>query len=338
MAQEQAHIPAEPVCRRMGIPARSTWWCGRATVLRKSDPATRLGVPKSVAFSRRAFTLVEVLVVVAVVGLLAALLLPAVQAARESARRITCANHLRQIGLAIINYEHSHRAYPPPSTSGPRHNMLTFVLPYLEQQAVYERYDFDEDWDAPVNRPARQVHIAVFVCPSAPGNRVCRGRSYYVTDYATCEYIRNNANRQRLIAEGHIRPRSDWDNLFARPSLGVARPAHVTDGLSNTLMLFEVAGRPKKWIAGRPGDPDATPAEPISGADWADRDAGIWIDRSCGAAQLFNCDNMNEIYAFHPGGANFLYGDGTVRFHAETIDADVFVSLFTRAAGDLAGE
>src|SRR3990167_6687593 len=89
---------------------------------------------------RPGFTLVELLVVIAVIGILLALLLPAVQAARESARRSQCGNHLKQIGLGILNYESTHRVFPPTFTRGPDHNLLTFLLPYVEQQAVYANY------------------------------------------------------------------------------------------------------------------------------------------------------------------------------------------------------
>ncbi len=273
--------------------------------------------------------------VIAVIGILVALLLPAVQAARETARRLQCSNNLKQLGLAVITYEETFGLYPPPSTANPGHNMLTFILPQIEQKPVYDKYDFDYSWDSPVNREARETDIATFVCASAPSDRTCRGRRYYVSDYATCEYIRGTADRRELVASGRVKDRSSWDNLFQRIALGPSRSAGVRDGLSNTFMLFEVAGRPQKWILGKRGDPDQTPREPISGADWASEHAGIYIDRTCNGGQLFNCDNMNEIYSFHPGGANFLYGDGSVHYHPETIDPDLFVSLFTRAAGDI---
>jgi prepilin-type processing-associated H-X9-DG protein len=111
----------------------------------------------------------------------------------------------------------------------------------------------------------------------------------------------------------------------------------VRDGLSNTFMLFECSGRPLKYLEnGRRGDPDTTPKEPISGAEWASAEAEFWIHEVCHGSQFFNCNNHNEIYSLHPGGANFLYGDGSVHFHSETIEPEAFVSLFTRAAGDVA--
>ena len=280
------------------------------------------------------FTLVEVLVAIAIIGMLVAVLLPAVQAAREAARRAQCSSHLRQLGLAILQYENTNRVFPPAYARVPRHNMLTFILPYVEQDAVQDLYDFTRHWSAIDNRPATQTDIAVFVCPSAPGGRE------NVTDYATCEDFMPVA-KSILTAHG-VPSRSNWEGLFRGkllpyyPNARPTRMADVTDGLSNTFMLFEDAGRPQKWVAGRRGDPDASPVEPISGSRWADDEAEFWIHSVCGTTQVINCSNANEIYAFHPGGANFLYGDGSVHFHPETMEADAFVSLFTRAAGDIA--
>ncbi|NLS94191.1 MAG: DUF1559 domain-containing protein [Planctomycetaceae bacterium] len=284
---------------------------------------------------RSAFTLVELLVVIAIIGVLIALLLPAVQAAREAARRMQCKNHLKQIGLAILNYESVHRVLPMPKTEDPDHNLLTFLLPYLEQQAIYDRYDWNTNWSSTKNRPARENEIATFLCPTAPADRTCGNRRYFATDYATCENIDRSISRP-LVAAGVISDRGNWYNLFQPFGEGPSTVAAVRDGLSNTFMLFECSGRPLKYLQhGRRGDPDASPKEPISGAEWASSDAEFWIHEVCNGSQMFNCSNRNEIYSFHPGGANFLYGDGTVHFHSETIDAETFVSLFTRAAGDV---
>jgi prepilin-type N-terminal cleavage/methylation domain-containing protein/prepilin-type processing-associated H-X9-DG protein len=276
---------------------------------------------------RRAFTLIELLVVVAIIGTLIALLLPAVQSARESARRIRCANNLKQIGLALHGYLEAHEVFPPAYTRDPGHNMLTFLLPHLELQDVYDRYDWGKPWDDAANRPATRVDLAVFVCPSAPDGR------RYVSDYATCEYIVSTV-RDDLLAAGHLSPRENWDGFFKKGVGGESAPstslANVRDGLSNTFMLYEDAGRPLGYREGSP-----TGSETISGSQWASEDAEFWIHEVCHTSQMFNCLNTNEIYAFHPGGANFLYGDGTVHFQGELMPPETFVSLFTRAGGDL---
>ena len=295
---------------------------------------TRL--PRRIVTYSAGFTLVELLVVLAIIGILIALLLPAVQAVREAARRMQCQNHLKQIGLGILNYESVHRVFPMPKTEDPDHNLLAFLLPYVEQQAIYDQYDWNSNWSSIKNRPARQNDIETFLCPSAPSNRVCRNRQYYATDYATCEHIAGSVSGP-LVAAGVIKDRRSWYNLFQPYWEGPSRSASVRDGMSNTFMLFECSGRPWKYLEhGRRGDPEATPKEPISGADWADSDAEFWIHEVCHGSQFFNCSNRNEIYSFHPDGANFLYGDGSVRFHSQTMEAEAFVSRFTRAAGDVA--
>ena len=285
--------------------------------------------------SSRGFTLVELLVVIAIIGILVALLLPAVQAAREAARRMRCLNNFKQIDLAIHNYEATFGMFPPPKTRDPDHNMLTFILPHLELQAVFDKFDLSRNWSAAVNRPARDVEINVFLCPTTPGNRTVDGRRYYAADYAVCENFPGSPDRTRLINDGYIRDRHNWYNLFQPDYEGPSTMAAVTDGLSNTFMLFEDAGRPLKYLEnGRLGNPGASPMEPISGAAWASGDAEFWIHHVCHTSQFFNCTNCNEIYSFHPGGTNFLYGDGSVHFHSDSMDPEPFVSLFTRAAGD----
>src|SRR5262245_26547135 len=126
---------------------------------------------------RRGFTLVELLVVIAIIGILVALLLPAVQAAREAARRTQCVNHLHQIGIAMHNRHDVYLEFPPalaqfvpPGAQEIKdHSWTPFVLPYIEQQAIYDRYNFDLRWDEGANTAAGgpiREHIKTFVCPS----------------------------------------------------------------------------------------------------------------------------------------------------------------------------
>ena len=276
---------------------------------------------------RRAFTLIELLVVVAIIGILIALLLPAVQSARESARQMACANNLKQIGLALHTYQDTYEAFPPAYTRKPGHNLLAFILPQLELQNVYDRYDWSKPWNDRANDSATHLNLAVFTCPSAPGGR------QYVSDYATCEYIVSTI-RDPLVAEGHAGARGNWDGFFKKGSSGKSAPsttlANVSDGLSNTFMLFEDGGRPLRYLQGNP-----IGSSNVSGSEWASEHAEFWVHDVCHGWRMINCHNGNEIYAFHTGGANFLYGDGSVHFRLESLPAEVFVSLFTRAGGDL---
>jgi prepilin-type processing-associated H-X9-DG protein len=230
---------------------------------------------------------------------------------------------MKQIGLGILNYEVTHRVFPPTFTRKPNHHLLTFLLPYLEQQSVYAKYTFAKDWSAAENQPARDTELALFVCPSTRGTRK------YVSDYAPGTRIDSSVWKP-LVDAGIIAPRPDWRNLFSPDSWECTKVADVADGLSNTFMLFEDAGRPASYRRGLI-EPDKT----VTGSKWADDEAPFWVHQVCNGSQMVNCTNNNEVFSFHPTGANFLYGDGSVRFHAESIRAETFVSLFTRASGEV---
>jgi prepilin-type N-terminal cleavage/methylation domain-containing protein/prepilin-type processing-associated H-X9-DG protein len=338
------------------------------------------------------FTLVELLVVIAIIGILVALLLPAVQAAREAARRIQCTNQFKQLGLAIMNYESSQKelplAYSPnyvpttgrvtvdglvcgrdsvgdcssSSATGPiicpnrkrQHNIISFILPYFEQQAIYDQIDFGKHWldstgyaQGTGNLKACTTPIGELICPSAPGAGERAGFQAVVgsptvfigeatSDYAVCVDILEDSFCENVDAN-LVKSRA----IEELPGLLQDRPTSmrkVTDGLSKTFMLFEDAGRPLHHENGKRA---AAPSEVItSGGGWADPSSYfVWgFSSTCGATTVMNCSNWDEIYAFHPGGANFLYGDGSVQFHGEDLNNEVFVTKFTRAAGDSANE
>ena len=173
------------------------------------------------------FTIVELLVVITIIGILVALLLPAVQSAREGARRMQCCNNLKQIGLGILGYEGTHQVFPPAYCREPAHNVLAYLLPYVEQQAVFDKYRFDKNWSATQNRQARETHIPLFVCPSAPGTRK------YVSDYATCEDFMPSP-KSILVGSRQVTPRSNWENLFRAkllPDYPNSRPTRAAQSL-----------------------------------------------------------------------------------------------------------
>ena len=324
----------------------------------------------------------ELLVIIVIIALLIALLLPAVQAARATARRLTCQNNMKQLGLVIHNFADIHDAFPPSkvyyryyrqtnaggdSSASVKHNLITFLLPFLEQQAAYSAYRFDVNWQNAANQTARQRRIATLLCPESDPVRFCRygvtrGNTthdriveYFCSDYTSCDQIGGTALR---TFRGQGIDRSDWSsilraantNTVARQipfdayfvsmsgmlSVNPASFATVTDGLSNTMMLFECTGRPFKFELGRiVGDSEISPRTPIGGAEWADGDSQIWLHALCNGTQVFNCSNHQEIYSLHQGGCNFLYGDGSVLFHSETMAPAAFVSRFTSRAGDV---
>jgi prepilin-type N-terminal cleavage/methylation domain-containing protein/prepilin-type processing-associated H-X9-DG protein len=186
--------------------------------------------------NRAAFTLVELLVVIAIIGILVALLLPAVQAAREAARRAQCVNHLRQMTIAALNYENAKKEFPrlytwikpqPQQEGIPDHGFHIFLLPYMEYQAVYDQYDFNYRWSAFQNNlKASAAYIPEFICPTAPPpfdrelepgplNSGLATRPY--TDYAVNGRISPSASKlltNNCTTTGLVQPRPDWSGFF----------------------------------------------------------------------------------------------------------------------------
>lgn len=321
--------------------------------------------------ARSGFTLVELLIVIAIIGVLIALLLPAVQAARESARRTQCLNQLKQVGLSILNYEAAHGALPLaftpnyagaslagecPGTWAPgnpanrltKHNLFSFLLPYAERQSVYDQIDFDWSWNHIASGNLRAVAnpLSELLCPAAPSLEERRGKlvspatgddlGAASTDYTVCIDILSKPNGDgfcELVGGGHVEPR---DLAWLEGMMQDHQPSlrKVTDGLSRTFMLFENAGRPLQYVRGRLQE------SPVTSGSWANPDSYMvyGLSRECDMTTLMNCSNWDEIYAFHPQGASFLYGDGSARFHTDTLDLELFITLFTRASGDVADQ
>jgi prepilin-type N-terminal cleavage/methylation domain-containing protein/prepilin-type processing-associated H-X9-DG protein len=290
------------------------------------------------------FTLIELLVVIAIIGMLVALLLPALNRARESGNRSQCSNNLRQLGIGVKAHVTQH-GYFPPATSfhTPKHNVMNYILPHLEQGSVYDKLDLSQDWNSPANLPHTQVTLPVLVCPSAPSGRA------YISDYAACtkiDKVKDNGI-DRLIREGLIADRGGRDNPKGEGALQHRlrketkngqtvytayryTVAHIRDGQSNTMLLFEDAGRPDLYE----GD-SMVKTGGVPHGEWASHQAYFVISESCRTTQLMNCTNHNEVYSFHPGGAVFVFADGSVHFLSETMDPEMFVSYFTRDAGEV---
>ena len=300
--------------------------------------------------SRIGFTLVELLVVIAIIAMLVSLLLPAVQSARESARRMQCSNNLKQLTLGALNHESALGYFPPSYTRPGRsalpfetsHSMITFVLPYMEEQAIADRISYEYDWSEnrkptpeQANARAAVTDLPVALCPSAPERNIAGA-----TDYAVCGNIADSASRL-LIQRNLIQPRKDWFSML-HPQFNTLTGVRyskittqkITDGLSKSYMIFEGAGRPLFYRNGRQ---DASRSN-ITGARWADDAAEFWVHDLCNGASMMNCNNNNEIYSFHVGGCMFSMGDGSVRFVTADIDPEPFISAFTRAAEDVATE
>ena len=328
---------------------------------------------------RSAFTLVELLVVIAIIGILVGLLLPAVQAAREAARRMSCSNNVRQLGLALHNYESAHKVIPPSriSVTTPvifQQSWVSMILPFIEQNGVYSAYQHGQPWYSAVNDPLTTVKLPTMTCPSAPSDREYPTQNLYTavmnntrpsdrplwgySDYGSINAVRNAA----FVVSGL--PSLGTREVFGAMARGPAgvKLAAITDGLSNTVVIAEGAGRPGIFVSGkkaanpRTGNIAFGTPYTADGWGWADINGGFSIDGANaqgvqndtsssgntiivpGGNCFMNCTNDSELYAFHTGGAQFLFGDGSVQFLSKSINGASFVALLTRDRGDLAGE
>lgn len=301
-------------------------------------------VGRALCSHSRAFTLVEMLVVIAIVGVLIALLLPAVQSAREAARRSECQNNLKQIGLAFHNYLDTRGKLPalsmyenPGAPSGaPARGWAIDILAFLEQEPVRKNYRVGEPYDSANNRAVIANVIRVFQCPSSPIlNRTVQlyGRDGVslgvgVVGGAT-DYFPHYSISSEDLPSGKIR----------RPALERDKEqplAAILDGTSQTMLLNEVAGRPTNYINGYKQTNLVSAPQWAAWGGFAQTNLNMYnSDGTPSAVPLtaaggINVNNDAGIFAFHPGGANSLFCDGSVHFLSVRTAPAVVVGLATR--------
>ena len=324
---------------------------------------------------RRGFSLVELLVVIAIIGVLIALLLPAVQAARESSRRSSCSNSLKQFGVALASHESAEKRYPPGgyldttiikdvTISG-----FVFLLPYLEQQALADRYDRSRRWDATANRPVVATPLPTMNCPSNRGmGRLSYGTggiSAATTDYALCAGMDNIADGRFAYHPGVYRGAF----MIALKSHRGLTPGRVLDGLSSTFAIGEAAGGNERYRFRTPDSPlivDQAWAVPDYGNPFTNpvpTGATVAVVANVFytsdppvlpgtvSAETLNRTDVKASYdpgstardalsgfrSMHPGGGLFVFLDGHVEFVADSVAASVYQAAGTIAGGEAAG-
>jgi len=307
----------------------------------------------------RGFTLVELLVVIAIIGALVGLLLPAVQAARELARRISCQNNQRQLGLALHMFHDTYKVFPASgwTTAGPGNPQGKFVgwrpliLPFLEQSNVQDLYKFDYHWWEDTNVVTGAIPLQVFVCPSTPTRREVSSAiakpprpamtfspPLAPTDYEAIMGVQPTSIGSPLYHSGN---RFSVMHRNSRNPMG-----SVLDGTTNTIMVVECAARPDVY---RLRIEETTLAND-QGIGWIDSEGSFSLDGASADGTIEGCKpingckypinkrNNNEPFSFHPSGAVVLFTDGRVQLIHDGVELTTMAALCTRAAREVIRE
>jgi prepilin-type N-terminal cleavage/methylation domain-containing protein/prepilin-type processing-associated H-X9-DG protein len=296
------------------------------------------------ALGNRGFTLIELLVVIAIIGLLTALLLPAVQAAREAARRTQCVNNLKQLGVAAHTYESSYRVFPPGYVSnfdaagndtGPGWGWGALLLPQVEQKPLFDAAKLNLPIEDASNQTNRLTRILVYLCPSddqAPSWLAMKRDASGTPIQSICQV----ASANYVGMYGTSDPGIDGDGIFFRDSsIGIAA---VVDGTAQTIAAGERGHGlgEATWV----GSITGAALFPVDndGVGYPRVESGPGMVLGHAGGNLGPGDpngEVNQFYSRHPGGVNFLFAGGHVSFLKTTVNARTFRALATRAGGEV---
>jgi prepilin-type N-terminal cleavage/methylation domain-containing protein/prepilin-type processing-associated H-X9-DG protein len=299
------------------------------------------------------FTLVELLVTITIIAVLIALLLPAVQAARETARRAGCVNNLKQIGLALHAYHGAVGVFPPGYAAvvdsvvidlGPGWGWGTMLLAYLEQANLYNAINFGNQIPHVEVQTARRAMLSAYLCPSSTRNGPVAVSGPFsdgstrtiVDDLAPSQYVASAGQKFQIIT-------GTYNGVFYINSS--ASVASIPDGTGSTLMIGERSRvlADATWVGVIPSARVCTsPSWPAPSCSQASALTLGFTGPSDPAAAWFEAPNAptstpDGFSSPHPGGCNFLFGDGSVRFLKQTIDPRIFSALSTRAGSEAIG-
>lgn len=281
------------------------------------------------------FTLIELLVVIAIIAMLVALLMPAVQQVRESARATQCKDRLHNIGVALLNYEGSFRLYPPGYIykAGPQGNDAGFswgamILPQLEQKPLYDQFDFRRPVFDPVNLQPRRQHLDIFLCDSDPVSEsgyieMAPGEEYAMASYVACfgPPDLDDDQEQRL-------------GMFSRNSS--TRVRDVTDGTSNTLAIGERVNGPFRMggVHGPHFSYETNWMAAVREISDPTDDHGHMVLFQTGNVPNSPFSDDRDVSASHLGYAHFGIGDGSVHTISENVDVGLYRALSTISGGE----